>query len=64
MFFFQANTKFNRSLSENKELRSDIDHMRTERTIFQNLYKKLDKVNNKLLLLILTTARTLDETHS
>jgi len=39
----QANRKFNHSLSENKDLRSDIDHMRTERTIFQNLYKKLDK---------------------
>lgn len=48
-FELQANRKFNHALSENKDLRNDIDHMRTERVIFQNLYKKLEKVLNLIL---------------
>jgi len=39
----QGNKKFNQGLAENSKLRKDIDHMRTERTIFQQLYKKLEK---------------------
>ena len=39
----QGNKKFNQSLAENTELREDIDHMRTERMIFQGLHKKLEK---------------------
>jgi len=45
----QGNMKFNGGLAENAKLREDIDHMRTERTIFEGLYKKLEKLlnNNK-----------------
>lgn len=43
-FVIQANKKFNQGLAENSKLREEIDHMRTERTIFQGLYKKLEKV--------------------
>jgi len=39
----QANQKFNQSISMNKELRADIDSLRRERVIFDNLYKKLEK---------------------
>ncbi|XP_057299829.1 coiled-coil domain-containing protein 63-like [Hydractinia symbiolongicarpus] len=39
----QANRKFNAGLAENSKLREGIDHMRTERMIFQGLYDKLEK---------------------
>ena len=34
---------FNKQLANNRDLRDDIDHMRRERAVFENLYKKLAK---------------------
>ena len=45
VLYFQANKKFNDGLAENSKLREQIDHMRTEREIFEGLYKKLEKVS-------------------
>ena len=38
---------FNQQLAKNSNLRSDIDHMRRERTVFDNLYRKLSKELNR-----------------
>ena len=34
---------FNKQLAINRDLREDIDHLRRERAVFENLYKKLAK---------------------
>ena len=39
----KANQKFNEAISVNKNLRQQIDSLRRERVIFDNLYKKLEK---------------------
>ena len=39
----KANQKFNEAISVNKNLRHQIDSLRRERVIFDNLYKKLEK---------------------
>lgn len=39
----KANQKFNEAISVNKSLRQQIDSLRRERVIFDNLYKKLEK---------------------
>ncbi|KRX00361.1 hypothetical protein PPERSA_10860 [Pseudocohnilembus persalinus] len=38
-----ANQKFNEAIAINKQLRQQIDSLRRERVIFDNLYKKLEK---------------------
>ncbi|XP_065069999.1 coiled-coil domain-containing protein 63-like [Rhopilema esculentum] len=43
----QASTKFNDSLAKNRKLREHIDHVRTEREIFEGLYKRLEKQMNE-----------------
>eukprot|EP00794_Sanderia_malayensis_P007809 gene7808-8655_t len=43
----QANTKFNAALARNRKLREQIDHTMTERQIFENLHKKLDRQRNE-----------------
>ena len=40
-FQIQAVTLFNKQLANNDKLRSEIDHLRQERAVFDNLYKKL-----------------------
>jgi hypothetical protein len=40
----QANVKFNKSLANNRKLREEIDNLRGERTTFNSVYKKLEKV--------------------
>lgn len=42
----QANSKFNDMLTMNSKLREEIDSLRVERTRFENIRKKLDKVFN------------------
>lgn len=42
-FFFQAMVHFNQQLAINRDLRDEIDHLRRERAVFENLYKKLAK---------------------
>lgn len=37
----QATTHFNKQLATNASLRGEIDHLRQERAVFDNLYKKL-----------------------
>jgi hypothetical protein len=39
----KANLKFNDAMSENKTLREQIDALRRERVIFENVYKRLEK---------------------
>jgi len=39
----QGSQKFNEAISVNRELRTQIDSLRQERVIFDNLYKKLEK---------------------
>lgn len=39
--------QFNQQLAINQKLRSDIDHLRRERSVFDNLYKKLSKELNR-----------------
>jgi chromosome segregation ATPase len=39
----KANQKFNEAIALNKNLRQQIDSLRRERVIFDNLYKKLEK---------------------
>lgn len=39
----QALIKFNEALSENKELREQIDNLRRERVVFDGIYKKLER---------------------
>jgi len=39
----KANQKFNEAIALNKSLRQQIDSLRRERVIFDNLYKKLEK---------------------
>eukprot|EP01017_Pseudomicrothorax_dubius_P048784 TRINITY_DN8950_c0_g3_i4.p1 TRINITY_DN8950_c0_g3~~TRINITY_DN8950_c0_g3_i4.p1 ORF type:complete len:476 (+),score=174.56 TRINITY_DN8950_c0_g3_i4:212-1639(+) len=39
----KANQKFNEAIATNKHLRSEIDSLRRERVIFDNLYKKLER---------------------
>ena len=43
VFIFQAMVHFNKQLAINRDLREDIDHLRRERAVFENLYKKLAK---------------------
>ena len=44
MFFLLQKLKvFNKLLSQNKDLREDIDHLRREKNIFDDLYKQLSK---------------------
>ena len=40
----QALVQFNKSLSNNRKLRQEIDDLRGERAAFDNVYKKLEKV--------------------
>ena len=40
----QALVRFNKSLAQNKNLRQEIDNLRCERSAFENMYKKLEKV--------------------
>ncbi|XP_071481099.1 coiled-coil domain-containing protein 63-like [Diadema antillarum] len=44
----QANEKFNAMLTENAELREEIDSFRVERTRYENIRKKLDKEKTDL----------------
>ncbi len=39
----KANQKFNEAIAINKNLRQQIDSLRRERVIFDNLYKKLER---------------------
>lgn len=39
----KANIKFNDAVSTNKTLREQIDTLRRERVIFENVYKRLEK---------------------
>ena len=39
----KALVKFNQSLSSNRKLREQIDDLRRERVVFDNIYKKLEK---------------------
>ncbi|RDD40524.1 Coiled-coil domain-containing protein 63 [Trichoplax sp. H2] len=39
----KALVKFNSTLADNAKLREAIDHLRSERIIFENIYKKLEK---------------------
>ena len=34
---------FNKQLAVNRSMREDIEHLRRERAVFENLYKKLAK---------------------
>ncbi|KAK3084854.1 hypothetical protein FSP39_020235 [Pinctada imbricata] len=43
----KSTVKFNQQLSVNFRLRQEIDHLRQERSIFDNLYKKLTKELNE-----------------
>ena len=44
----KALVKFNEALSYNKDLREQIDNLRKERVVFDNIYKKLEtKLHNK-----------------
>lgn len=43
----KANQKFNEAISLNSRLRKEIDSLRRERVVFDNLYKKLEKELNK-----------------
>ncbi|XP_078682326.1 coiled-coil domain-containing protein 63-like isoform X2 [Branchiostoma floridae x Branchiostoma belcheri] len=43
----KATVEFNDMLTENSSLREEIDHLRTERNVFDNLYKKLSKELNE-----------------
>ena len=38
-----ANQKFNEAIAKNKKLRENIDSLRRERVIFDNIYRKLEK---------------------
>jgi chromosome segregation ATPase len=39
----KANQKFNEAIAKNKKLRENIDSLRRERVIFDNIYRKLEK---------------------
>lgn len=39
----KANQKFNETIAQNKVMREEIDNLRKEKVIFENLYSKLDK---------------------
>ena len=39
----KANQKFNEAIAQNKVLREEIDNLRRERQIFDNIYQKLEK---------------------
>lgn len=41
----KALVKFNEALATNKKLRDEIDDLRRERLVFDNIYRKLDKVD-------------------
>jgi len=41
----QALKRFNSILADNKKKRELIDHLRQEKVIFENLFKKLEKVS-------------------
>ncbi|CAC5404893.1 unnamed protein product [Mytilus coruscus] len=43
----KATIKFNNQLAVNGRLRKDIDHLRQERSVFDNLYKKISKELNE-----------------
>ena len=38
--------RFNSALATNAQLRTMIDHLRQERSVFEGIYKKLQRVNN------------------
>ena len=38
----KANQKFNESIGSNKTIRSEIDQLRKDKTIFENMYSKLE----------------------
>ena len=57
----KANQKFNEAIATNKNLRQNIDSLRRERVIFDNLYKKLEKElheKRKEMANIIETANT------
>jgi len=39
----KANQKFSEAINTNKQLREDIDNLRRERVVFDNIYSKLEK---------------------
>ena len=39
----KALVKFNEALAHNKKLRENIDNLRRERVVFDNIYRKLEK---------------------
>ena len=41
----QSLLKFNKLISYNKKQRQDIDGLRGERSVFEEIYNKLEKVN-------------------
>lgn len=38
----KALTKYNEAIAVNRQLRSQIDNMRRERVVYDNIYKKLE----------------------
>ena len=44
--------RFNSALATNSQLRTMIDHLRQERSVFEGIYKKLQRVRGRLLGLI------------
>ena len=50
----KAYVRFNSILTENTKLRDLIDHLRRERSVFEGLSKRLEKVHNVLTVLLLT----------
>lgn len=47
----KAAVRFNTSLASNSQLRSMIDHLRKERSVFEGQYKQLQRVLNHHLVL-------------
>jgi coiled-coil domain-containing protein 63/114 len=39
----KANQKFNESIAQNKSMREEIDALRKEKSVFDNVYSKLEK---------------------
>ena len=39
----KALIRFNEAISSNKQLRQDIDDLRRERVVFENVYKRMER---------------------
>jgi len=53
----QALLKFNKSLAQNRNLRQEIDDLRGERVVFQEVHKKLERVSSPLFELLKVQVR-------